>query len=60
MAVREAKLELATLEIECDSDGTKELSVALVGREKLRHPVVIVAHSFFIGGFRSHETRGNA
>ena len=60
MAVREAKLELATLGIECDSNGTKELSVALVCREKLRHPVVIVAHRLFICGFRSHEARGNA
>jgi hypothetical protein len=60
VAVRQAKLKVAALRTERDGDGTEELSVALVGREKLRHPVVIVAHSFFIGGFRSHETRGNA
>jgi len=63
VAVRQAKLKLAKLAAlgtERDGDGTEELSVALVGREKLRHPVVIVAHSFFIGGFRSHETREHA
>ena len=60
VAVRQAKLKLAALGTERDGDGTEERSVALVGREKLWHPVVIVAHSLFIGGFRSHETRGNA
>ena len=60
VVVRQAKLKLAALGIERDSDSTEELPAALVGREKFRHPVVIIAHSFFIAGFYSQETRGNA
>jgi hypothetical protein len=44
LATRHTKLELAAPLCERNSDSTEEISVAFIGRKKLRHSVVIIAH----------------